>query len=243
VPLGVLAETVDGEEGRVSVTAKSERKILWRTVVWIVAGAALVALFLWLGVTIPKEYRQEFFTAKLGLLAITAALATFQWGVWNTAARQSLEQLRERRWAAVDRRAEQEAVVPAPLARSLRRWHSWRLEATGLVLWGLLPFSRAMLTNALAVTVILLFSCIVDIAGALLAPAQTSWHGLSLGSFVAVLLPILNSVKHYASNLLYEFSAYERAFADAREESNRRLAQLPPVDAGEGGRKPDGQTR
>jgi hypothetical protein len=228
--MATMADTKD--DGVVATHRRSS--IPTRLLAWMSVSAAIIAWCYFLDLKMPTTGTVDFFGGKLALLGLVATIATYQYGIWIQAARETLRWVRDPRWLVEEVKLENEQTAmwagvgradPTFIAREgdIRTWRKYRFDTSSRMLSGTLPHSEITLTNVVAGTYILMLSCVLDLAGYLLDPGGTSWRPASAGSLAGAFPPLLEAWCRYARTLGKEFESWESEFQAVKRESAAAL--------------------
>jgi hypothetical protein len=201
--------------------------------VWLAVASVVSVACYWFGLGFPEKLTGDLLGARLALLGLVGAIATFQYGTWMAIATRSYQEINNPAWiqfeADLNRDIEKKQRTGEPAADiaerslALEAWHAWREQNAKTVLKFTLPHNRITLTNYLASAYLLLLSTIADLMALLLPPVSAFSGALSAGAFLASLGPFIDVWRKYIGAVCGEFQGWERNFQGAvRKPDNQK---------------------
>jgi hypothetical protein len=176
-----------------------------RTVLWAVVAAAVVGATYHFRIEMSDPHIRLLIPPKIPLFGIIVAIGTFQYRVWRDLVAWADARLHNPQWVAF----EQEHPGNAALAP----WQADKDAVKANMRANVLPHNRAILFNTLAVAGMLLASSSADVAWLVAAPRDLRiLRAISTGTFISVLVPILETAVRYFLALRIEFTNYQREY-------------------------------
>jgi hypothetical protein len=195
-----------------------------RLAIWLGLTVALIVLCHVLGLRFSND-RGDLLGARLALLGLVGAIATFQYGTWERLVQTTHERIHDPVWVqfAAEVERDQAFVAAGGAANSdlpareaaLAAWRAWRDEKIRDMRTDFLPHNRAVLTNYLAAAYCLLLSTIVDLAAVLLRVDPPLAGAIAAGALLGSVPPFIDAWIRYTRGLSGEFRGWEAAFTQA----------------------------
>ncbi len=190
-----------------------------RLCAWMVFGSGLTILFDYWSLSFPTTLVGDLLAARLALLGLVGAVATFQYGVWSAGADRAYQQINDPRWIQFEADLTRDRLDPNAIPAALRTreaaltgWRAWREDRLDGVVKFALPYNRIVLTNYLAAAYLLLVSVVTDLVSLLLGTRGRLDAALAAAMFLASLAPFVGVWRRYAAAVFGEFQMWERAF-------------------------------